>query len=360
MTERDLQRVLNESVQDVHLSDAARRRIRQATREKEERPVKMKRFVAIALAMVLALSATAVIAEELGMFDFLARMMGQTVLPGANELVRNNVAYGETEHVTYAIKQAVYDGKAVALMLEVRTKDNNTMLMSSTWSPDEQVGWYQYFMEGIDPNDERTFVQFAADNGYTRFASASLRINAGDESQIESWSNNVLTVLYSFSAEGDELVLPFEFRSRAYTYDTTYHMDELQRIPHEITLKACAPLWTVSNNESFDAPGFGIRVDGVTITGTPVQSYWTVHYTITDVETARNTPWNANIVDMEKQYIDGGVLGMGGSAMPEYNGQQLTYTGAINAMEQPPTELMILLRNWDNFDLNEYYPITLR
>jgi len=358
MTEQDLRRVLNESVQDVHLSDQARRNIRLAT--KEERPVKMKKVVAIALAVVLMLSVSVGIAEGLGLFDFLQKTMGQTVLPEANELVQSDVAYGETDDVTYTIKQAVYDGKAVALMLEVRAKDNQTMLMASTWSPDEPIGWYESFMEGINANDERTFTQYAAENGYTRFATASLRVIASDDFQIESWNNNMLTVLYSFSAEGNELTLPIEFRSRTYTYDTTYHMDELQRIAHEITLTAAEPLWTVSSSETFDAPGFGIRVDGLTLTGTVVQSYWTVHYTVTDAETARNTPWNANIVDMEKQYIDGGVLGMGGSARPEYNGQHLTYTGAINAMETPPEQLMILLRNWDDHALNNYFPVHLK
>ena len=80
MTERDLERVLAQSVQDVHLSDAARRHIRQATREKEANPVKMKKFVAIALAMVLALSATVAVAAELGMFDFLAVVAGVIVI----------------------------------------------------------------------------------------------------------------------------------------------------------------------------------------------------------------------------------------------------------------------------------------
>lgn len=360
MTERDLERVLTQSVQDVRLSDAARRRIRQATHEKEERPVRMKKFVAIAMVAVLMLTASVGIAEGLGLFDFLAKTMGQEALPGANELVKTNVAYGETDDVTYTIKQAVYDGKAVALLMEFRAKDDKTMLMGSIWSPDEQIGWYESFMEGIDANDERTFSEYAAENGYTRFATASLRVVASDDSQIESWNNNVLTVLLSFSAEGDELVVPFEFRSRTYTYDTTYHMDELQRISDEIVLKAAEPLWTVSSTQSFDAPGFGIRVDGLTLTGTVVQSYWTIDYTVTNVEIARSLGWNANIVDMEKQYIDGGALGMGGSAMLEYNGQQLTYTGAIKAMETPPTQLMILLRNWEDHALNNYFPVDLK
>lgn len=360
MTERDLTHVLNESVQDVRLSDAARRNIRLAMHEKEERPVRSKKFVAIVLVAALMLSVSVGIAEGLGLFDFLAQKMGQAVLPGANDLVRTDVAYGETEDVTFTIKQAVYDGKAVALMVEMRAKDDNTMLMGPAWSPDEQIGWYEGFMEGIDANDERTFAQYATENGYTRFVNPSVKINAGDESQLEEWNNNVLTVLYSFSAEGDELNLPIEYFSRTYTYDGSYQMDAPQRVPDEITLKAAEPLWTVSSQQTFDAPGFGIRVDGLTLTGTVVQSYWTVHYTVTDVETARNTPWNANVVDMEKKYIDGGVLGMGGGASPEYNGQQLTYTGAINAMETPPTQLMILLRNWEDHALNNYFPVDLK
>ena len=77
--------------------------------------MKMKKFVAIALAVVLMLTTTAAVAAELGLFDFLQKTMGQTVLPQANNLVQTDVAYGETDDVTYAIKQAVYDGKSVSL-----------------------------------------------------------------------------------------------------------------------------------------------------------------------------------------------------------------------------------------------------
>jgi len=63
MTERDLTRVLTQSVQDVHLSDEARRAIRLAA--KEEQPVKMKKFVAIVLAVMLMLSATVAVAATM-------------------------------------------------------------------------------------------------------------------------------------------------------------------------------------------------------------------------------------------------------------------------------------------------------
>lgn len=316
--------------------------------------MRSKKFVAIVLAVMLALSASVGIAEELGLFDFLSRMMGQTVLPGANELVRTDVAYGETDDVTYTIKQAVYDGQSVALLVEMRAKDEKTFLMGGGWWEEDPIGGYIYDNEAEAMAETRTVAQYAADNGYTRILEASISGLNRDSAGIEDWNNNVLTVLYSFDGEGDELVIPIEY----FQFDISIR--EAKRVPDEIVLKACAPLWTVRSNESFDAPGFGVRVDGITITGTPVQSYWTLTYTVTDVEIARNLGWNANVVDMEKKYINGGALGMGGSAMPEYNGQQLTYTGAFKAMEHPPEQLMILLRNWDDHSLNNYFPITLK
>ena len=353
MTERELQRVLHQSVEDVHLSDEARRAIRLAA--KEERPVKMKKFVAIALAMMLMLSTTVAVAEELGLFDFLQKTMGQAVLPGANELVKSDIAHGETEYVTYTIKQAVYDGQSVSLLVEMKAKDEETFLMGPGWWTEDPIGSYLYATEEEARAEKRTVAQYAADNGYTRIVEPSVEINMGDYSGIDEWKDNVLTVLLSFNAQGDELVLPLEY----FAYDHTENKS--QRVKDSITLKAnTKSLWTVSSSESFNAPGFGVRVDGVTITGTAVQSYWTIHYTVTDLDKINSLGWNLNLVDMDKQYIKGGVLGGGGGALPTENGQQLTYTGAFKAMEQPPEQLMILLRNWDDFSLNEYFPITLK
>lgn len=356
MTERDLERILKESVQDVHLSDAARRSIRQAT--KEERPVRSKKFVAIVLAVMLALSASVGIAEELGLFDFLSRMMGQTVLPGANELVRTDVAYGETDDVIYTIKQAVYDGKSVSLLVEMKAKGEKTMLISGGWMMEDRIGWYIYDTEEEALADPRTITDYAAEKGYTRFVEPSLSFIGYGWSSVDEWADNTLTVLYSFPAEGDTLTLPFEYFSCECSLT---ERSDFQRVPDSITLKAnTKPLWEVSSNESFDAPGFGVRVDSVSITGTVVQSYWTINYTVTDVDTAYNLGWNFNLVDMNKEYLPRGVLGGGGGDLPSEIGQQLTYTGTFGAMETPPEQLMILLRNWDDHSLNNYFPITLK
>ena len=160
MTERDLERILKESVQDVHLSDAARRAIRQAT--KEERPVRSKKFVAIVLAVMLALSASVGIAEELGLFDFLSRMIDQTVLPEANNMIKTDIVLSETQHAVYHVSQAAYDGKSAAIMVDITPKREDILLLDETWSPDEDLmAWLKPEMEG----SKQTIAEYAAENG---------------------------------------------------------------------------------------------------------------------------------------------------------------------------------------------------
>lgn len=322
--------------------------------------MRIKKSLVIALIFVLTLTASVGIAEELGLFDFLSRMAGQSVLPEANDLLQSGVAYAETDDVTYTVKQAVYDGKSVSLLVEMRAKDDQTFLMGRSWSPDRAVGWYASAIEGIDPEDTRTLGEYARELGYTRFIEATIE-NGDTYHCIEEWNNNVLTLLCTFDAQGNEVVLDIEYSSSDYMLNT-------QRIPDRLILTACEPLWTVTSNESFDAPEYGIRIDGVTITGTPLQSYFYIDYTVISYQQHNSFGWNATLVDTGKEPLPAGVLGLGssngaytvGMHMARWGGQHMTWHGTFGAMEQPPTELMILLRNWDDFGKNEYFPITLK
>lgn len=134
MTERDLQRVLSNSVQDVHLSDEARRRIRQAT--KEERPVTSKKFVAIVLAVMLALTASVGIAAELGLFGRIGQSPNaDSRLPGLENVstVMNKV-FNVDNGVTVTVNQAYYDGSRV--FISYMMQGPHDMLETGTGQPD--------------------------------------------------------------------------------------------------------------------------------------------------------------------------------------------------------------------------------
>lgn len=301
--------------------------------------MRMKKFVAIAMVAVLMLTASVGIAAELGMFDFLARKMGQEVLPEATNLVQSNVAYGETDHVTYNVKQAVYDGKSVSLMVEMRAKDEGTFLLGDGWMLDDPYGAIAYTTEREMLSDSRTIGEYAKENGYTRFLNVSVELGIrSDVAGVEEWQNNVLTVVYSLNAEGDVLNLPIEY----FSFDM--ETGDTQRKADEIILTAASPLWQVSSNQTFVLPDYGIRIDGMSVTGTVLQSYWEVHYTITDAEKASGFYW-FDLYTAQGETLPRGILGVGGSKILSDIDEQRAWHGGFGAMTAAPTQLMLQVRD---------------
>lgn len=341
MTERDLARVLTQSVQGVHLSDTARRSIRQAT--KEERPMKRKTTVALALVMAMMLLAggALAVASGTGMLDFLNRKMGQTVLPGAEEIVQSDIAHGETDHIIYHVKQAVYDGKSVSLLVEMQAKDEKTFLITEGYCLNDRYGSLAYNTEAEMLSDPRTIEEYARENGYTQIMSANMHFDIGsDIACVEEWKANVLTVMYSFRAEGDVLTLPATYSEFNVETGTAQHAQG------EIVLTATEPLWTVSSEQTFSLPEYGIRIEGMTVTGTMLQSYWAVHFTITDAAKAEGFHW-FDLLSAEGETLPRGVLGVGGSKIPSDIDEQHIWTGGFGAVSAAPEQLMLRIRDLD-------------
>lgn len=339
MTERDLTRVLTQSVQDVHLSDTARRNIRQAT--KEERPVKRKTTVVLALvmAMMLLAGSALAVASKTGMLDFLNRKMGQTVLPGAEEIVQSDVARCETDHMIYHVKQAVYDGKSVSLLVEMQAKDEKTFLITEGYCLDDRYGSLAYNTEAEMLADPRTIREYVRENGYTRVLSASIHFDlVSDIACVEEWKSDILTVMYSFSAEGDVLTLPVTYSE--FNVETGIS----QQAQGEIVLTAAEPLWTIGSEQAFNLPEYGVRIEGMTVTGTVLQSYWTVRFTITDAAKADGFHW-FDLFSAEGETLPRGVLGMGGSKIPSDTDEQHIWHGGFGATSEPPAQLMLRVRD---------------
>ncbi len=292
-------------------------------------------------------------AGVLGMFDHLARKFGQDVLPGANDLIREDVAVGENDYATYRIKQAVYDGKSVSLFTEIRPKDEHTLILNETWDLDMPYAALANGTEEAVLAAPRSIAEYAAENGMTRIVEVCVNL-LGDVgwSGSSEWQSNVVSVLTSAPMEGDTVTLPIEY----FAYDHTTGTD--QRVQDKLTLTAAAPLWTVSSQETFDLPEFGIRVDGVSITGTVLQSCWTLDFTVTDLDKAQ-AAWNPNLLDLEGNYLPTGALGGGGGPLPVKVGQQLTWSSTFGAMENPPEQLLLLFCMWDE-SLDLKLPITLK
>lgn len=83
------------------------------------------RLATVLIALMVLLAAIGVAAGvHYGVFDFMARMLGQSdVLPQAVELVQSNLAELQTEHMTIVLTEAVYDGGSLRVVYAVRQRD---------------------------------------------------------------------------------------------------------------------------------------------------------------------------------------------------------------------------------------------
>lgn len=98
---------------------------REAATQKPPKRYAVRLRFATALAALLVLLATLGIAAGIryGVFDFMARLLGQAdVLPQASQLVQNDLATLETEHAAITLTQAVYDGGNLRVVYSVRWK----------------------------------------------------------------------------------------------------------------------------------------------------------------------------------------------------------------------------------------------
>lgn len=339
MTERDLTRVMTEHVADVHLPDEALRSIRMAA--KEEKPVKKKMSLAVAMVMVFMLLASAAVAAEMGIFDFLAQKMGQTVLPGAEEIVQSDVGIAETEYATFYVRQAAYDGQSALIMVEVIPAGDAFLLLEETVAPEEDlIGWLIPEMA----DSTQTIAEYAAENGLTMIIATMRQSYLADSMEMADWNDGNLTLLKSFNAAEEVIPMTLTFSAFPYEQATSYEK-VVSTAKVEINLAATAPLWQVSSEQTFDLPEYGIRIDGVRVTGTVLQSYWEASYTVTDLEKVQTGGFRVEMLDAQGNALPRGILGVGGCGLARHEGDELIWHGGFGAVAEAPAQMMLQVKD---------------
>ncbi|MBQ8555389.1 MAG: hypothetical protein IJ438_05875 [Clostridia bacterium] len=356
MTERDLTRVLIESVADVHLPDTAKRNIRMAT--KEESPVKRKMTVGLVLALILTMLTTIAMAAGSGILDFLLRTTGRTALPDAAGLIQQNLGQGENDYATYTVTEAIYDGRAMGIMVQITPKDEHTLLISEGWMLDDPYGSLAYDTETEMLADLRTIAEYAAENGYTCIAEVGVSLlGNADYWGNSEWDNNTMTILYSMQSAAEQLVLPVEYYAVPYQLNGSPAGD-MQQITDELTLTTAEPLWQASSDQIFELPEYGVRIDGVTLTGTSLGVYCDVHYTCTSLDESLKDFW-PEFHDAQGNRLQTGALGVDGSDIPSQVGEQLVWRYSLAAMQEAPAQLVMWAEHWRSDQTEEPPKLTI-
>ncbi len=351
MTERDLSRVLHAHVEDVHLSDDARRAIRLAA--KEEPKVKKKMNVALILLVALMMLTTAGVAANLGMFDFLAKHMGTQVLPGASSVT--DLALAETDVATFTVSEAAFDGYGASVMVKVTPKDEKTFLIGEGGYMLDDLA---LCITGDESMGEMTILEYAKQQGYEQFVTVNAQFqNIGSDmvSVVDEWINNELIWVYGFEASGEEITLDFE--GMTIPFDSKGNLDwtrDQRTAPASFTLKAAAPLWTAKAEKTIEMPEFGIRIEEASLVGTPLSTYVEVKGTVTDAAAAERV--SIRVTDAQGTELrPGATLRVGTES--KQDGKLVAKQDAV-PMESAPDTLYLLVRDYKtNTDVYVEMPI---
>ncbi len=336
MTEKELRQALQGSVEAVSLSEAAKAAIMEEA--KEDRPMKRKLSAGLVLVLVMLLLTTAALAAGRDILEWIEHSAGkENLLPGAQEMVQHPLAEKETEHATYTVREAIYDGRAVYLLLDIKPREANTFLLNGYQWAERPVSRYVTGAEHL----EQSLADYAAEHGYTRFLSVGALPEALVRGALQSsWQDGVLTLLMEWEASGDTLPVALRLWVENEAGERTW--DSLS-----FTLTAPKVLWERSAQPVAEVPDYGLRIDALSLSGTALAAYYQVDYAITDYSLFPGEVF-FDLMDEQGNYLHRGALSVIGSdGILDNDGDMRIWRGGVEAMAQPPERLVLAMEIWE-------------
>ena len=268
--------------------------------QKERLPMKRAklRVGALVAAAVLLLSTVGVAAASLryGVFDFLRQADGSpAVLPEATALVQTEVPQTEVPQTAgaaktaFSLREAVYDGGAVHMVIEARPADDHVLLIGPDCLLTEPAST-------LGVSDEGTIAEYAAANGKTEIRSVSLvdtAASTGGEGVVQSLEyrlegDGTLVFIASGSIADGAATLPVDLVCITYPVlpDGNYDVENGTQTDLTFSLQRTD---AGQDSHTFSTPavfsGCGVTVERATLTASPMGIYYTLECAVTD-ETA--------------------------------------------------------------------------
>lgn len=354
----------------------------QRLRAEEEPAMKKKLSVTLAVAIVacLLLAATALAAvSRAGILERLTGFFDVEVLPEASQLITQPTqAGGELDVAEFTLREAIYDGEYVYLLVDVQPAQGILLLGPDTLPKD----LFACLRPGQSVSD-MTIADYARENDLRMFQTS---IGSTDQSDIDleslgyylnddgSLSYDITATVTQKGTQALEIdlrctVLPIaaaqnpEEESMAMgrldegaaitpLSDFMLVTDELQTVNLTATLEKSGQEHTRSCETPAVYDGCGVRVDKVTLTGTPMALYYQIDFTVVDQDAYAATEdgvWFEFIGEDGDASASGATLS--GMVMPLGDGR-LRQSGSLSAMSELPAS--IELRAYDCWEKTRF------
>lgn len=331
----------------------------------ERRTVKRSGFrLAAAIAVICILSTVTVLAatNTWGILDFLTGRGQAIVLPEAADMVQEDVAQsgGQTEFGSFEVREAIYDGRNVYLVIDVKPSNPKYLLLGPDASPLDPIG-------NLGPSfsdKSGTIADYAKDN-HLEMINTSVGISG--VSSVDYLLNEDGTLVYMLNGsyassslqatiEVDYAVAPFVSREGKMAIDA----ENIQRSTFLVALDNSG-VKAVSTSTAPAAFGdFGVQVDKVTLFGSSMAIYADIEYSVIDdgkFARAKDGIW-FDFVDEQGDVLPSGAALWGGvEAFDETHFIQRT---TLQAAETLPAEISLRCFDFSEKDRYEIHTLGMK
>lgn len=317
---------MREAMHSVHVSPRLRARTLYAMRGKQERSYQMKRKISVVMACaligVMLVTVALAVANHTGVLDFIKRY-DVTLPENVTDYVQTDVASAESDGLHAAVREAIYDGRRLRMVVDLSMDGEKPLLTAMDCSLNDPFAWLR--RDGSE-DGSRTVLDAYRSDGYTDLYYLATSISDGaEEGTMNSHSGDymlqedgTLTCYYEICFMDDLPQRSLTFSTQALPYveadgetqpdsgaDGDSAADNASgnaAVEEEIGMKLdrdhpCAKVdvsfdltATEITEERYvsDAPveyeSIGVRVDQVTMTVKPLEIDYVISYTITDPE----------------------------------------------------------------------------
>ena len=331
---------------------------------KDRKPAKKIYFsLAAAIIIVCVLSAGTVLAlsNTWGFLDFLSgRRADVKVLPEASGVVQEEVPQqgNQTDFAAFVIREAVYDGQSVYIVLDVKPSSPEYLLLGPDTQPYDHIS----NLGPIFSRETGTIADYAQVN-HKVMMNTTVGIS-GANCSIDYLLEEDGTLVYMIDARygGNSstpvvelkcVALPFVVENGKYTRD----MDGKKSTMLSATLKNTGTQQKVTGTESAVYSDCGVRVDKITLKGSAMSTYVEIEFTVVDANKyAESDGIFFEFLDRYGEPIPNGA-GSGGG-IEAIDNIRFTEKNSLQAMEKLPSE--VILRGYSYSDKTKYETHTFK
>ncbi|HHV71443.1 MAG TPA: hypothetical protein GXX38_02380 [Clostridia bacterium] len=260
--------------------------------DERRKPVKKIGFrlvAAIVIGCMLSAGTVLAFTNSWGILDFLrGRWENVKVLPEAADLVQKGVVQegGQTEFGNFVVREAVFDGKSLYIVMDVKPSSSGYLLLGPDAFPSDPISNMGPFFSG----KLGTIADYARE-GNKEMISTSVGIDGAISCSIDYILEEGGTLVYmlngniSSSSAQEEIkincvAVPFISREGKMVIDDS----NKQKTTISITLKNSGTKESVTSIMPVIYSDFGIRVDKVILTASAMDIYADIEYTVIDRE----------------------------------------------------------------------------